>query len=70
VALLCVLQAGTGVAASMMAIRDAATSAAPSPSVVTIDFSTGEPKRLLDASPWLQFTSECQRFWLPPRLNN
>jgi hypothetical protein len=26
-------------------------------------------KRLLDESPWLQFTSECQRFGLPPRLN-
>jgi hypothetical protein len=28
------------------------------------------PKRLLDESPWLQFTSECQRFEPPPRLNN
>jgi hypothetical protein len=23
------------------------------------------PERLLDESPWLQFTSECQRFWAP-----
>eukprot|EP01047_Picozoa_sp_COSAG01_P103027 COSAG01_NODE_32534_length_579_cov_1.437500_1_plen_60_part_10 len=56
------LQAGTGVAAAMMAIRDAATSAAPSPSVVTVGFSTGEPKRLLDESPMLQVASELQRF--------
>jgi hypothetical protein len=27
-------------------------------------------KRLLDESPWLQFTSDCQRFGPPPRLNN
>jgi hypothetical protein len=27
------------------------------------------PKRLLDESPWLQCTSECQRFGPPPRLN-
>jgi hypothetical protein len=26
--------------------------------------------RLLDESPWLQFTSECQRFGPPPRLIN
>jgi hypothetical protein len=26
-------------------------------------------KRLLDESPWLQVTSECQRFGPPPRLN-
>jgi hypothetical protein len=26
------------------------------------------PKRLLDESPWLQFTSEWQRFEIPPRL--
>jgi hypothetical protein len=26
-------------------------------------------KRLLDESPWLQFTSKCQRFGPPPRLN-
>ena len=30
---------------------------------------TVSPKRLLDDSPWLQSTSECQRFWPPPRLN-
>jgi hypothetical protein len=27
-------------------------------------------KRLLAESSWLQFTSECQRFGHPPRLNN
>jgi hypothetical protein len=26
--------------------------------------------RLLDESPWLQFTSECRRFGPPPRLND
>jgi hypothetical protein len=26
--------------------------------------------RLLDEPPWLQFTSECQRFGPPPRLDN
>jgi alpha-galactosidase len=26
-------------------------------------------KRQLNESPWLQFTSECQRFGTPPRLN-
>eukprot|EP01049_Picozoa_sp_SAG25_P000897 SAG25_NODE_33_length_20262_cov_33.203293_25_plen_101_part_00 len=26
-------------------------------------------KRLLDESPWLQYTSECQRFGPPPCLN-
>ena len=27
-------------------------------------------QRLLDESPWLQFTSECQRFLPPPRVSN
>eukprot|EP01047_Picozoa_sp_COSAG01_P036068 COSAG01_NODE_2799_length_7053_cov_21.482456_11_plen_155_part_00 len=29
----------------------------------------GESKRLVVESPWSQFTSECQRFGLPPRLD-
>ena len=28
-----------------------------------------QPKRLPVESPWSQFTGECQRFCLPPRLN-
>jgi hypothetical protein len=30
---------------------------------------SGESKRLVVESPWLQVTSECQRFGHPPRLN-
>jgi hypothetical protein len=40
----------------------AAAATAPLPSSVSLN-------RLLDESPWLQFTSECQRLWPPPRLN-
>eukprot|EP01047_Picozoa_sp_COSAG01_P009788 COSAG01_NODE_405_length_17466_cov_554.403697_20_plen_76_part_00 len=29
----------------------------------------GESKRLVVESPWSQFTSECQRFGHPPRLD-
>eukprot|EP01047_Picozoa_sp_COSAG01_P034454 COSAG01_NODE_2589_length_7411_cov_50.806482_8_plen_136_part_00 len=29
----------------------------------------GESKRLVVGSPWSLFTSECQRFWHPPRLD-
>jgi iduronate 2-sulfatase len=33
------------------------------------DTLTVSLKRLPDESPWSQFTSECQWFWPPPRLN-
>jgi hypothetical protein len=32
--------------------------------------AAGESARLVVESPWLQFTSECQRFGHPPRRNN
>jgi hypothetical protein len=40
------------------------------PLAVNPHFTQVSPNRRVVESPWLQFTSECQRFGLPPRLNN
>jgi hypothetical protein len=36
---------------------------------LVVEMVGGEPKRLVVESPWSQLTSECQRFWHPPRLD-
>jgi hypothetical protein len=53
-----------------VACSDLHASAMPAVHTVILKFSSVSLKRLLAESPWVQFISERQRFWPPPRLDN